>query len=244
MTGPRPSDARADRRRRLFIFFTIPALTAGVALVLITSGDDHPTPPDGLGLGSSNISAVPPVDRAPNGGAASAVRRVVTGGPGSVDPATEGDIAPVEARPAVPVRIAIPSVGVDATIVSVGATPDGIRVPPVYEAGWYEKGPRPSEPGRAIVLGHLDSLTGPAAFTQVPQAETGDDVIVTDELGLTHTFRVEHTVEVSKSDFPAEAIYGATSRPSIALITCGGDFDPKSGYENNVIVFARELRSD
>ena len=240
--GPRP-DARARRRNRL-LSLAIPALIAGFAVLLITSGDDRQGPPGELGLGSSRISAVPPVDRVPKGGAPSAVKRVVTGEPGAVAPTIDDGVGPVEARPAAPVRIAIPSVGVDATIVPVGATADGIRVPPVYEAGWYDKGPRPSEPGRAIVLGHLDSLTGPAAFTQVPEAETGDEVVVTDGEGLTHTFRVEHTVEVSKSDFPAEEIYGATSRPSIALITCGGDFDPESGYENNVIVLARELRSD
>lgn len=237
--GPWPDGARSHRRSRL-LAFAIPALIAGVAILLISCGDDSQDPPSELGLGSSPISAVPPVGRAPRDGASSDVRRVVTGAPGSVDPVADDGVGPVEPRPAAPARIAIPAVGVDATIVPVGATADGIRVPPVYEAGWYDKGPRPSEPGRAIVLGHLDSLSGPAAFTQVPEAETGDEVIVTDEDGLTHTFRVEHTVEVSKSDFPAEEVYGATSQPSIALITCGGDFDSESGYENNVIVYARE----
>ena len=225
---------------RRLLAFAIPALIAGVAILLLTSGNDSQGPPGELGLGSSPISAVPPVGRAPNGGASSNVRRVVTGAPGTVDAVADDGVEPVEARPAAPARIAIPAVGVDATIVPVGATADGIRVPPVYEAGWFDKGPRPSEPGRAIVLGHLDSLTGPAAFTQVPQAEMGDEVIVTDADGVTHTFRVDHTVEVSKSDFPSQEVYGPTSEPSIALITCGGDFDSESGYENNVIVFASE----
>jgi sortase (surface protein transpeptidase) len=138
--------------------------------------------------------------------------------------------------------VIIPDVGVDASVVPVGATPDGIEVPPVFEAGWYAEGPRPSEPGRAIVLGHLDSLTGPAAFTQIPQARRGSEVTVVDRAGVSHPFQVLRTLEVAKSSFPADEVYGGTRRPSLALITCGGEFNPVTGYENNVIVFARELR--
>ena len=241
--GRRRNGART--RRRLLLAFAIPALLTGAAVLLITGGGGPSgETSDDLGLASSEISAVPPVGRAPDGGATSDVKRVVTGAPATADPATGDGPRPEEPRPAAPARIAIPAVGVDATVIPVGATADGIKVPPVFEAGWYQAGPRPSEPGRAIVLGHLDSLDGPAAFTQVPEAESGDEVIVTDGDGLTHAFRVMHTVEIAKSDFPADEVYGATRRPSLALITCGGDFDPANGYENNVIVFAREISPD
>lgn len=191
----------------------------------------------------AQLSAVPRVGVAPVGGESSKVRRVVTGDPATAAP-TEPGVQPAEDRPAPPARIQIPDVGIDTTVVPVQATADGIEVPPVYEAGWFDAGPRPSEPGRAIVLGHLDSLSGPAAFTQLPQARPGSDVIVTDEAGVTHTFRVLRTLEIPKSSFPAEEVYGTTRRPGLALITCGGTFDSETGYENNVIVFARELRND
>jgi sortase (surface protein transpeptidase) len=151
--------------------------------------------------------------------------------------------SPIGERPQPPASIAIPELGLETTVVPVGATPDGIRVPPVFEAGWYRSGPRPGEPGRAIVLGHLDSLDGPAAFTQLPGADPGMEVTVADRDGTTYEFRVLRTLEVAKSSFPSEDVYGSSRRPSLVLITCGGDFDPEEGYENNFIVFARELRS-
>jgi len=93
------------------------------------------------------------------------------------------------------------------------------------------------------VLGHLDSLDGPAAFTALPEAARGTELTITDRLGNEHGFRVMRTLEVPKSTFPAEKVYGSSGHPSLALITCGGEFDPQTGYENNVIVFARALRS-
>jgi sortase (surface protein transpeptidase) len=226
-------------RLRGFLAFTVPALLAGGAVLLLSWSPERVVPVSN----AAQLSAVPRVEAAPADGESSKVTRVVTGDPAVAAP-TEAGVQPTEDRPAPPARIQIPDVGLDSTVVPVEATDDGIEVPPVYEAGWFDEGPRPSEPGRAIVLGHLDSLSGPAAFTQLPQARPGSDVIVTDEAGVTHTFRVLRTLEIAKSSFPADEVYGATRRPGLALITCGGKFDSDTGYENNVIVFARELRND
>ena len=225
---------------RALLAFVVPAVLAGGAVLLLSAQYSGPALPLST---PAQLSAVPRVADAPVGGESSEVRRVVTGNPAAAPP-TESGVQPAELRPSPPARIQIPDVGIDTTVVPVEATDDGIEVPPVYEAGWFDGGPRPSEPGRAIVLGHLDSLSGPAAFTQLPQTRPGSDVIVTDEAGATHTFRVLRTLEVAKSSFPADEVYGATRRPGLALITCGGTFDPGTGYENNVIVFARELRND
>jgi hypothetical protein len=239
--GRRPLGERAPALSLALGFF-VPALLAGSAVLLLT-GNAGPAPgPAQLGLASASISAVPRVGDAAAEGETSDVRRIVTGRTVVSGSTTEPGLDPVEPRPAEPARVIIPEVGVDASVVPVGATTDGIEVPPVYEAGWYAEGPRPSEPGRAVVLGHLDSLTGPAAFTQVPQARPGADVTVVDQAGVSHEFEVLRSLEVAKSSFPVAEVYGATRRPSLALITCGGDFDPETGYENNVIVFARELR--
>ena len=43
-----------------------------------------------------------------------------------------------------------------------------------------------------------------------------------------------------KNRFPAEKVYGAIDHAGLRLITCGGDFDPRSGhYEDNVVAIAR-----
>lgn len=47
------------------------------------------------------------------------------------------------------------------------------------------------------------------------------------------------STQVGKDEFPADSVYGSSQRPVLVLVTCGGEFDPETGYEDNVIVFAR-----
>jgi hypothetical protein len=43
-----------------------------------------------------------------------------------------------------------------------------------------------------------------------------------------------------KSDFPTKLVYGHTSKPTLRLITCDGQFDTSTGhFVDNYIVFAR-----
>ena len=76
-------------------------------------------------------------------------------------------------RAARPVRIKMPSVGIDAAIAPTGADANQIVVPPVHRVGWFRGGPRPGEPGRTILIAHIDSLDGPAAFTGLPTVARG-----------------------------------------------------------------------
>ncbi|HKG63633.1 MAG TPA: hypothetical protein VKB28_06190, partial [Solirubrobacteraceae bacterium] len=68
------------------------------------------------------------------------------------------------ARRSAPVRIEIPAIGVRARVVSLGLNADGtLRVPTRFrDAGWWAGGARPGERGPAVVVGHVDSYTGPA----------------------------------------------------------------------------------
>lgn len=234
---------RGEGGRRSFAPILLLATAIGVLIVVALAiagarnGEGGSAEAAGDATLPASLSATPGT---PEGTAESGIRRIVTGG-GPV--ATESVPRPADGRSSIPVSVAIPALGVEAAIEPVGATPDGIRVPPVYLAGWHRGGPRPGEPGRAILLGHLDSVDGPAAFTPLPGARPGLDIAVTDRAGAVHRFRVLRTLEVSKSDFPTEEVYGTSRRPGLVLITCGGEFVPDQGYENNFIVFARELRN-
>lgn len=42
----------------------------------------------------------------------------------------------------------------------------------------------------------------------------------------------------TKEKFPDEKVYGATGRPELRLLTCGGRFGKKGGCSANVVVFA------
>jgi hypothetical protein len=70
----------------------------------------------------------------------------------------------VNARPmsrALPVRITIPRIHVDAPVEPLGQNPDGtVEVPTLTRpnlAGWYKYGPTPGQRGAAVVLGHVDA---------------------------------------------------------------------------------------
>ena len=141
----------------------------------------------------------------------------------------------------VPERLAIPELHVNAPIQPVNATPAGIAVPPIGHAGWYEAGPRPGDPGRAVVIGHIDGKTLPGVFEHVPEIRKGAEIDVIDREDGVHRFAVVGKLQVSKRAFPASAVYGASPRPVLVLVTCGGVYVPGEGYSDNVIVYARAL---
>jgi hypothetical protein len=145
-------------------------------------------------------------------------------------------------RPALPVRIEIPGIGVKAPIIRLGLNPDKtLEVPKDFgDTGWWSGGPRPGEPGPAVIAGHVDSYTGPAVFYRLSELRPQDTVIVVRRDGTRGRFSVVGSARYPKSDFPTQRVYGATSGPTLRLITCGGAFDRSTGhYVDNTVVFAR-----
>jgi sortase (surface protein transpeptidase) len=140
-----------------------------------------------------------------------------------------------------PVSIAIPAAGVEAQVVPVGLGPDRtMEVPGVDRAGWYELGPRPGQAGPAVMVGHVDSRSGPAVFFRLGQLRQGDRVVVGQAGGGARSFLVERVERRPKEALPVERIWNRTRRPVLRLITCGGSFDRSTGhYRDNIIVFAR-----
>jgi sortase (surface protein transpeptidase) len=142
---------------------------------------------------------------------------------------------------AVPVRLRIPAAHVDTPLDRLGRAADGtVEVPSDFAtAGWFQDGPRPGQPGPAVVLGHVDSKRGPAVFSRLPELVAGAEVFVDRADGSTAAFRVTATQRVPKAAFPTDLVYGPTLEPSLRLVTCGGTFDRATGsYRDNVIVYA------
>ncbi|MEV5886702.1 class F sortase [Streptomyces sp. NPDC052020] len=142
----------------------------------------------------------------------------------------------------VPVRVTIPSAEVDtAPLLRLGLNADGtIEVPSVAQAdriGWYEHGVTPGETGPAVLVGHYDTVNGPAVMRNVGGIEPGDRIDITRKDGTRAVFAVTALEQVAKDAFPTEKVYGPTSRPELRLITCGGDI--VHGHRpDNVIVYA------
>lgn len=142
-------------------------------------------------------------------------------------------------RPAPPQRISIPDAGVETVIDPVGTREGEIEVPELGRAGWFQGGPRPGEPGRAVLIGHLDTRRGPGLFARVPSVPVGAAVVVTDRRGEVHSFEVVGRTQVRKDRFPTSEVYGSASRPVLVLVTCGGPYIEGRGYRDNVLLYAR-----
>ena len=158
----------------------------------------------------------------------------VTGAPPAPEPFA-GGTAPE------PARLRIPAIGVDTSIERLGLNGDGtIEVPAdPAEAGWYTNGPAPGEQGPAVILGHLDSATGPAVFYRLSSLRQGSEVLVSRADGSTATFRVTRVTSFPVNDFPSDQVYGATTDPELRLITCGGAYSLlQRRYLANVVAFA------
>ncbi|MEV6728613.1 class F sortase [Streptomyces sp. NPDC051364] len=151
-----------------------------------------------------------------------------------------GSIAPLPGSP--PTRIRIPSIRVDAPLTGLGLGRDGsIEVPPPARrdlAGWYRDGTTPGAVGTAVVVGHVDHAAGPAVFYHLGALHRGAAIEVPRADGRTAVFTA-HAVEVYEADrFPDTRVYGPSPRAELRVITCGGGFSPRTGYQGNVVVFA------
>ncbi len=185
---------------------------------------------------SGNVAHIPAPRAAPS------VMPVTTPILRSIDGATA---APVRGagQGSPPVRLRIPTIGVDAAVTDLGLASDGtIQVPAdPRQAGWYRLGPAPGDTGPAVILGHLDSVSGPAVFARLASVRSGDQVIVARADGTQVMFHVDRVATFAVSSFPTEAVYGASPDPVLRLITCGGTFNRATGhYLLNVVVFATE----
>ncbi|PVU84152.1 class F sortase [Cellulomonas sp. WB94] len=140
----------------------------------------------------------------------------------------------------VPVRLLIPAIGVDSTLMELGLHDDGtMEVPPAgFPAGWYTGAPTPGELGPAVIAGHVD-WTGPGVFYDLHTLVAGDEVRVERTDGSTAVFRVTKVEEYRKSAFPTDEVYGDIAFAGLRLITCGGSFNKRTGhYEDNIVAFA------
>lgn len=182
---------------------------------------------------SSPTSTAPPAPPAPT-----SVREAPTSvqeAPTSV-PAKDPAAAPVAA----PVAVSIPAIDVESDLVGVGLLPDGqMQTPDFGLAGWYTEGPRPGDPGPAVIAAHVDSYEGPDVFFRLSELAAGEEITVSRADGTSGTWVVQRSEQTDKDALPTASIWNDTDEPVLRLITCGGAFDRDiRSYEDNVVVYA------
>lgn len=104
--------------------------------------------------------------------------------------------------------------------------------------GWWADGPRPGEPGAAVVVGHVDLNGEAGVFGRLADVALGTAVTVRSG-GQVVTYRVRSVRRYAKSAFPTDVVYAPTTGTVLRLVTCGGRFDRRTGhYDDNVVVEA------
>ncbi|MER5437377.1 class F sortase [Streptomyces sp. NPDC002790] len=214
MSNWRFADEERPRRRAPWGVLALVLLT-GLALVRSGSGQVDSGPPQ-------PASAATAERRTPEQARAEAVRPL--------------PFSPVE-------RVRVPAIRVDAPVAEVGLDAEGwIDAPPPEEAnlaGWFTGAAAPGERGTAVVVGHVDNARGPAVFYGLGSLHEGHHVEIRRKDGRTAVFRVYGVEVFAKSRFPGRKVYRSRGTPELRLITCGGHFSKRDGYEGNVVAFAR-----
>ncbi|WP_263167520.1 class F sortase [Streptomyces sp. SCSIO ZS0520] len=142
---------------------------------------------------------------------------------------------------ATPILLSIPALGLEKPLRDLRVQQDGrLGVPEdASEVGWWSDGPAPGQPGAAVVVGHVDSATGPGAFHRLSSLRPGDRIVLARDDQSTVTFTVRALREYGKNSLPEERVYTDTGPPALRLITCSGPYDrAKGGYQDNLVVYA------
>jgi sortase A len=157
-----------------------------------------------------------------------------------------GDLPPVE-HGALPERLLVPSIGVDAPVHVVGLDEEGGMASPdgPEPVGWYTFSPTPGNPGNTVFSGHRDWRTGvTAVFWRLGELVPGDRLSVVLADGNAVSYEVVLSVLVGENDMTVGEIVGQTEEEIITLITCEGVFDAETkNYNLRRVVWANRVAS-
>lgn len=146
---------------------------------------------------------------------------------------------------ALPLRLGIPRLGVDAPVIAVGLTGGFAMDVPQQpdQVGWYEYSSRPGMKGNAVLAGHLDWMGKPGVFRQLADVRPGDKVVVRGADGDAREYTVQWNKQWLMSAAPVGTIFEPVTDPALTLITCGGRWDARTQrYDMRVVVRATQER--
>jgi len=207
------------------------ALTGAVVLgatglVASRSGDAGTVPPVAVPAAAPSASppstAPPARSSAPAGPAGSGESRSGIALPKAGEIGA-GEIGTSNARledqppraPAVPARLRVATLGVDAPVQAVGVGRDGeLAVPSnAGSLAWWRDGVGPGDPGSAVLAGHVDYRGERGVFFSLRSLAVGSSVEVTYADGSTRPFTVVARRQVAKSALPTDDLFAASGKP-------------------------------
>ncbi|HUY72972.1 MAG TPA: sortase [Candidatus Dormibacteraeota bacterium] len=226
---------RRDRGERLTLGGS--ALLAGLVLGVVSSGQ--------LGaFAAAQSTASAAVSDAPDTSiAGSPYDNQLVGGPPITTTAPAA--APAEsfhlaAGPIVPARLRVPSIGVDARVDGVGLRTDGSMDVPgnLWTSSWLSEGPRPGQPGNAVIAGHRGIGT-PGLFGHLESLRADDRIYISDATGGELVFEVTRIASLSLTRATQVEVFGPTPLRQLVLVTCYGKYLASTGsYDHRLVVFS------
>lgn len=154
---------------------------------------------------------------------------------GAPERSEESRAMPANSR--TPAFVAIPSVGIDASIEPVGINEKGEMAVPdgsTDTVGWYRYGTVPGEVGSAVLAAHVY-----AGFKKLRGIEPGAEIAVLSHAGETLRYVVEEVKLTPLAEVSPYFLFERADTARLNLITCAGKFDKKLGtYTHRLVVYA------
>ncbi len=76
-------------------------------------------------------------------------------------------------------------------------------------------------------------------FFRLGALKPGNIIEVSRKDGTIAKFAVDRVKSYPKTAFPTDLVYSSGDKPSLSVVTCGGQFDRKKrSYPDNIIAFA------
>ena len=152
-------------------------------------------------------------------------------------------LSPVDRQPAKMERLLIPTINVDAPIVSRGRNEQGVMdaPPDAQTVAWYDFAGRPGTGSNSVLSGASRRRRHrPGSLLEPSQAALGDPIDIAMSDGTIYRYQLVSLKGYTLFDAPVDDIIGPTAYDAITLITCAGRFDPTlRAYEERLIVRAR-----
>jgi len=136
-----------------------------------------------------------------------------------------------EPQSTTPVRLVLPSLGIDAPVAALALAEDGTMPAPARAdlVAWYSFSAPAGGDGNAVLAGHRDWQGRRGVFYTLGQLQPEDDIWLQDAAGVWHRYTVVWSARYPDDAAPLAALVGPTERPTLTLITCGGVFDRTLG---------------
>lgn len=154
----------------------------------------------------------------------------------SIMPVPKGGM-PRGARKSPPVRLVIPSIGVDTKVIELGTRYNDkgqlVWETAAFAAGHHIGTANPGEQGNVVISGHISSTKEGAVFKRLPEISPGDGVVVvTGDRDYLYRVVDKKVVEPDQVD-----VMSSSSEEVLTLMTCV----PDGEYTHRLVVTARRV---